>query len=63
MIRSGVPQNVAMKISGHETTAMFKRYDIASEDDLRAAAESVQRYNAAQSANAAAQSNVVSISK
>ncbi|MGC1600599.1 MAG: site-specific integrase, partial [Candidatus Acidiferrales bacterium] len=63
LIRSGVPQNVAMKISGHETTAMFKRYDIASEDDLKAAAESVTKYNADQSAKAAAQSNVVSFSK
>lgn len=62
MIRSGVPQNVAMKISGHETIAMFKRYDIANDADLKAAAESVQRYNAAQSANAAAQqTNVVAM--
>jgi len=63
MIRSGVPQNVAMKISGHATTAMFRRYDVCSEEDLKAAAESVQRYNAAQSATAAQQSNVVSFSK
>lgn len=63
MIRSGVPQNVAMRISGHATMVMFRRYDIANEADLKAAAEMVQRYNAAQSATAAAQSNVVSISK
>jgi integrase len=63
MIRAGVPQNVAMKISGHETVAMFKRYDICNDDDKRAAAESVLRYNVAQSASAAAQaqSNVVSM--
>lgn len=61
MLRSGVPQNVAMKISGHMTTAMFRRYDVCNEADLRAAAESVQRYNATQSANAAQQSNVVSM--
>ncbi len=63
MIRSGIPQNVAMKISGHETVAMFKRYDICDEADLRAAAESVQRYNATQSANVAQQWNVVNINK
>jgi integrase len=63
MIRAGVPQSIAMKISGHKTTSMFRRYDIGDDKDLKAAAESVQRYNAAQSANAAAQSNVVSISK
>jgi integrase len=61
MIRSGVPQSVAMKCSGHLTTAMFFRYDICDESDLKAAAESVQRYNAAQ--QAAPQSNVVSIAK
>lgn len=60
MIRSGVPQNVAMKISGHATTAMFRRYDVCNEADLKTAAEMVQKYNAAQSANAA-QSNVVSM--
>jgi integrase len=59
MIRSGTPQNVAMKISGHETVSMFKRYDICNDDDLRAAAENVQRYNAARSANAASQNVVV----
>ena len=31
MIRSGVPQSVAMKISGHRTASMFRRYDVASE--------------------------------
>jgi hypothetical protein len=49
MIRSGVPQNVAMKISGHKTARMFRRYDICSEDDLRAAMESVARYREAES--------------
>ena len=41
MIRAGVPQSVAMKISGHKTVAMFIRYDIGTEDDLLAAAEAV----------------------
>jgi integrase len=47
MIRSGVPQSIAMKISGHKTASMFRRYDIASEDDLRSAIEAVQRYHEA----------------
>jgi integrase len=47
MIRSGVPQSVAMKISGHKTASMFRRYDIASEADLREAMLSVQRYREA----------------
>lgn len=45
MIRSGVPQSVAMKISGHKTASMFRRYDIASEDDLREAMLRIDRYN------------------
>jgi integrase len=48
MIRSGVPQSVAMKISGHKTASMFRRYDIASEGDLRQAMLSVQKYRDAE---------------
>ncbi len=43
MIRSGTPQSVAMKISGHKTASMFRRYDISSESDLRAAALNLQK--------------------
>jgi integrase len=48
MIRSGVPQSLAMKISGHKTASMFRRYDIASESDLREATLSVQKYREAE---------------
>jgi len=44
LIRAGVGQAVAMAISGHETEAMFRRYNITSEEDLREAARRITDY-------------------
>lgn len=52
MIRAGVPQSVAMRISGHKTTAMFLRYDITSEEDKREALAKVDAHNAVHAASA-----------
>jgi hypothetical protein len=48
LVRSGVPQSIAMKITGHKTASMFRRYDIANEDDLRQAIEAFGRYHASE---------------
>jgi hypothetical protein len=39
MVRNGVSETVAMKVSGHRTASMFRRYNITSDEDLRAVAE------------------------
>lgn len=50
MIRAGVPQSVAMRISGHRTAAVFLRYDITSEEDKRDALRLVEEHLGAQRA-------------
>lgn len=41
MIRRGVPQKTAREISGHKTDAVFSRYNIVSEADIRDAARKI----------------------
>jgi integrase len=42
LVRSGVSEKVAMRISGHVTRSVFDRYDIGSEDDLVDAAKKLE---------------------
>jgi integrase len=47
LVRAGVPERVAMQLTGHKTRAIFERYNITSPNDLREAAQRLDAYTSA----------------
>ena len=44
LTRVGIPEKIAMQITGHKTRSVFGRYNIVSERDIRKAGQRAGRY-------------------
>jgi len=46
LVRAGVPESVAMRLTGHKTRSVFDRYNVTSSTDLRDAVARLARFHA-----------------
>jgi integrase len=53
LVRAGVPESVAMGVTGHITASMFRRYSIVTTDDKREALRKQREYLKSQPSNLA----------